>query len=51
MRPLKAQQQKKSSKKALDKFCINLNKKSLDGKIDPLIGRKLEVEEDNTNSL
>jgi len=38
------QQQKKSSKKALDKFCINLNKKSLDGKIDPLIGRKLEVE-------
>jgi ATP-dependent Clp protease ATP-binding subunit ClpA len=38
------QQQKKSSKKALDQFCINLNKKSLDGKIDPLIGRKLEVE-------
>ena len=38
------QQQKKSSKKALDHFCINLNKKSLDGKIDPLIGRKLEVE-------
>ena len=38
------QQQKKSSKKALDQFCINLNKRSLDGKIDPLIGRKLEVE-------
>ena len=38
------QQQKKSSKKALDQFCINLNKKSLDGKIDPLIGRKIEVE-------
>ena len=38
------QQQKKSSKKALDQFCINLNKKSQDGKIDPLIGRKLEVE-------
>ena len=38
------QQQKKSSKKALDQFCINLNKKSKDGKIDPLIGRKLEVE-------
>ena len=38
------QQQKKSSKKALDQFCINLNEKSLDGKIDPLIGRKLEVE-------
>ena len=41
---VEGQQQKKSSKKALDKFCINLNKKSLDGKIDPLIGRKLEVE-------
>jgi len=39
-----AQKQKKSTKKALDQFCINLNKKSLDGKIDPLIGRKLEVE-------
>jgi len=38
------QQQKKFSKKALDQFCINLNKKSLEGKIDPLIGRKLEVE-------
>ena len=38
------QQQKKSSKKALDQFCINLNKESQDGKIDPLIGRKLEVE-------
>ena len=38
------QQQKKASKKALDQFCINLNKRSLDGKIDPLIGRKLEVE-------
>jgi len=37
-------QQKKSSKKALEQFCINLNKKSLEGKIDPLIGRKLEVE-------
>ena len=38
------QQQKKSSKKALEQFCINLNKKSLDGKIDSLIGRKLEEE-------
>ncbi len=38
------QQQKKASKKALDQFCINLNKRSLEGKIDPLIGRKLEVE-------
>ena len=37
-------EQKKPTKKALDQFCINLNKKSQDGKIDPLIGRKLEVE-------
>jgi ATP-dependent Clp protease ATP-binding subunit ClpA len=26
---------------ALDSFCINLNQKALDGKIDPLIGRRL----------
>ena len=38
-------QQQKKSLKALDQFCINLNKKSQDGKIDPLIGRKLEVKE------
>ncbi len=36
--------QKKSSKKALDIFCINLNQRSLDGKIDKLIGRKPEVD-------
>ncbi len=29
---------------ALDLYCVNLNKKSEDGKIDPLIGRDLEVE-------
>ena len=28
---------------ALDSFCINLNQKALDGKIDPLIGREPEV--------
>ena len=28
---------------ALDSFCINLNQKALDGKIDPLIGREAEV--------
>ncbi len=29
---------------ALDKYCSNLNRQALDGRIDPLIGRELEVE-------
>ncbi|MFL5212212.1 MAG: AAA family ATPase, partial [Microvirga sp.] len=29
---------------ALDAYCVNLNKKAKDGKIDPLIGREYEVE-------
>ncbi|HVV78512.1 MAG TPA: Clp protease N-terminal domain-containing protein, partial [Pseudolabrys sp.] len=29
---------------ALEAYCVNLNKKAKDGKIDPLIGRELEVE-------
>ncbi len=29
---------------ALDAYCVNLNKKARDGKIDPLIGRSAEVE-------
>src|SRR5918993_1392627 len=29
---------------ALEAYCINLNKKAKDGKIDPLIGREAEVE-------
>ena len=29
---------------ALDTYCVNLNKKARDGKIDPLIGRHAEVE-------
>lgn len=29
---------------ALDKFCVNLNQKAQDGKIDPLIGRAAELE-------
>ena len=28
---------------ALDNFCVNLNQKATDGKIDPLIGREFEV--------
>ncbi len=29
---------------ALDQFCVNLNQKALDGKVDPLIGRGAEVD-------
>ncbi len=29
---------------ALDTYCVNLNKKAKDGKIDPLIGRETEIE-------
>ena len=34
----------KSGQEALSAYCINLNEKAEDGKIDPLIGRELEVE-------
>ncbi|MFN4143010.1 ATP-dependent Clp protease ATP-binding subunit ClpA [Aestuariivirga sp.] len=34
---------KKGEGDALDAYCINLNKKAADGKIDPLIGREAEV--------
>jgi ATP-dependent Clp protease ATP-binding subunit ClpA len=34
---------KKSEQSALDAYCIDLNKKAQDGKIDPLIGRSPEV--------
>ncbi len=33
-----------SASEALDTYCVNLNKKAADGKIDPLIGRELEIE-------
>ena len=36
--------QSKNSKKALDQFCINLNEKSKEGKIDKLIGRSSELD-------
>ncbi len=29
---------------ALDSYCVDLNKKARDGKVDPLIGRELEIE-------
>ncbi|GAB6054053.1 ATP-dependent Clp protease ATP-binding subunit ClpA [Magnetospira thiophila] len=31
-------------REALDAYCVNLNQKSRDGKIDPLIGRESEIE-------
>lgn len=33
-----------TDEKVLDEFCINLNKESAEGRIDPLIGRNKEVE-------
>ena len=36
--------QSKNSKRALDQFCINLNKKAQDGKIDKLVGRSAELD-------
>ena len=37
-------QSKKNKKRALDCFCINLNLKAKEGKIDKLVGRKEEVD-------
>ncbi len=34
----------KSNREALDAYCVNLNEKAKEGKIDPLIGRQMEVE-------
>ena len=34
----------KKKEGALDAYCVNLNKKAKDGKIDPLIGREAEVQ-------
>ncbi|WP_158815060.1 ATP-dependent Clp protease ATP-binding subunit ClpA [Methylocapsa sp. S129] len=34
----------KKKEAALDAYCVNLNKKAKDGKIDPLIGREAEVQ-------
>tara|TARA_A100001391_G_scaffold136353_1_gene95001 strand:+ start:18241 stop:20610 length:2370 start_codon:yes stop_codon:yes gene_type:complete len=35
---------KNKKETALDQFCVNLNRKALDGKVDPLIGRGPEVD-------
>ncbi|MCK5445181.1 MAG: ATP-dependent Clp protease ATP-binding subunit ClpA, partial [Rhodospirillaceae bacterium] len=34
----------KSGREALDAYCVNLNEKAFDGRIDPLIGREPEIE-------
>ncbi|MDA8230705.1 MAG: ATP-dependent Clp protease ATP-binding subunit ClpA [Magnetospirillum sp.] len=34
----------KKGQDALNAYCVNLNKKAMQGKIDPLIGRDLEIE-------
>jgi ATP-dependent Clp protease ATP-binding subunit ClpA len=34
----------KADETSLGKFCVDLNAKALDGRVDPLIGRELEVE-------
>ena len=36
--------QEKSSENLLDSFAINLNEKAIEGKIDPLIGRQIEIQ-------
>lgn len=40
----KEEEPQKSANEALDAYCVNLNEKASEGKIDPLIGRQLEVE-------
>jgi ATP-dependent Clp protease ATP-binding subunit ClpA len=39
-----ADKDKKKKESALDAYCINLNRKARDGRIDPLIGREIEVQ-------
>src|SRR5438094_5255167 len=39
----KSGDQTKKKNDALDAYCVNLNKKAREGKIDPLIGRESEI--------
>ncbi len=39
----KSQDETKKKGDALEAYCVNLNKKARDGKIDPLIGRDIEI--------
>ena len=41
---LKEGSEQKKKEAALDAYCVNLNRKAKDGKIDPLIGREAEVQ-------
>ncbi len=43
-RPVRAKASAKTEGSALEKYATNLNKLAREGRIDPLIGRKLEVE-------
>ena len=38
------EEEAKSAGEALDTYCVNLNQKAAEGKIDPLIGRDAEIE-------
>jgi ATP-dependent Clp protease ATP-binding subunit ClpA len=40
----KAENMVKKGQEALNAYCVNLNRKAAQGKIDPLIGRELEIE-------
>jgi ATP-dependent Clp protease ATP-binding subunit ClpA len=42
--PKEGKEGEKKKEGALDAYCINLNKKAKDGRIDPLIGREAEVQ-------
>jgi len=42
--PAEPEKEAEAGGSALEKYCANLNRLATDGKIDPLIGRKLEVE-------
>ena len=39
-----AEKVNKKGNEALDAYCVDLNQKARDGKIDPLIGRKMEID-------
>ena len=39
-----AEKMNKKGNEALDAYCVDLNQKARDGKIDPLIGRKMEID-------
>ena len=39
-----AEEEKQNSKSILETYCVNLNNKAMDNKIDPIIGRETEIE-------